>query len=258
MKVRRWKLAALAALTASMIGVAELRPSFAQSSPSRGITLFEDVRTGALYRKPGRGRVPVTLGLEEPAAAPAVEQQIQKEVKKSNDELRSELIFNQQTLIKENVALKERVSKIEPAWKDYLDNFRNKFKVGALVYADYSMYPHTGWGPQNLENVNPPGPGDNLYNSFDITRAYLNFYFNPTPDWQLRITPDVYKTFGAATPTGTSRTSAVSSNLAGDLGYRLKYTYLEYNKILDWAGDSTKGSTIQFGAVPNPFIPWEE
>lgn len=256
MKVRRWKLAALAALMASMVGTADLRPTFAQSTP-HGITLYEDTKTGALYRKPGKGRVPVTLGFEEPAPA-AVEQQVQKEVKKSNDELRAEFMANQQTLIKENVALKERVNKIEPAWKDYLDNFRNKFRVGALVYADYSMYTHTGFGPQYLENVNPPGPGNNLYNSFDITRAYLNFYFNPTPDWQLRITPDIYKTFGSATPTSTSRTSAVSSNLAGDLNYRLKYTYAEYNRILDWVGPETKGSTIQLGQLPNPFIPWEE
>src|SRR5271166_5751942 len=190
-----WKRAALAAMAVAMLATSHSTLALAQSPSPRGITLYEDVKTGALYRKPGRGRVPVTLGFEEPAPAPAaVEQQVQKEVKKNNDELRAEFMANQQTLIKENVQLKQRVSAIEPAWKDYLDNFRNKFRVGALVYADYSLYTHTGWGPQYLENVNPPGPGNNLYNSFDITRAYLNFYFNPTPDWQLRITPDVYKT----------------------------------------------------------------
>jgi hypothetical protein len=258
MKVGRWKLAALAALTISMIGVADLRPSFAQTSP-RGITLYEDLKTGALYRKPGRGRVAVTLGFDEaPPPAAAVQEQVQREVKKSNDELRAEFIANQQTLIKENNDLKQRVSAIEPAWKEYLGNFRDRFHVGALVYGDYQMYTHTGWGPQYLENVNPPGPGNNLYNSFDITRAYLNFYFNPTSDWQLRITPDVYRTQGTATPTSTSRTTQVSSNLTGDLSYRLKYAYVEYNKILDWAGSATKGTTIQFGALPNVFIPWEE
>src|ERR1700694_2268789 len=143
MKVRRWKLAALAALTASMIGVAELRPSFAQSSPSRGITLYEDVRTGALYRKPGRGRVPVTLGFEDTPPPAAVERQVQQEVKKSSEELRAEFLANQQTLIKENADLKQRVAKIEPAWTDYLNNFRDRFGVGALVYSSYKMYTHT-------------------------------------------------------------------------------------------------------------------
>jgi hypothetical protein len=88
MKVGRWRVAALAALTISMLGVADLRPSFAQTSP-RGITLYEDVKTGALYSKPGRGRVAVTLGFEEAPAPAAVEEQVQKEVKKSNDELRA-------------------------------------------------------------------------------------------------------------------------------------------------------------------------
>ncbi len=173
MKVRRWKLAALAALTISMLGVTGLRPASAQSSP-RGITLYEDVKTGALYRKPGRGRVPVTLGFEEPAPAPAaVEKQVQAEVKKSNEELRAEFMANQQTLIKENVDLKQRVSAIEPTWKDYLDNFRNRFHVGAVVYGDYSMYTHTGWGPQYLENVNPPGQPATTSTTLSISLARI-------------------------------------------------------------------------------------
>ncbi len=34
-------------------------------------------------------------------------------------------------------------------------------------------------GPQQYDNNQWPGPGNNLYNTFDIDRAYLNFYFNP-------------------------------------------------------------------------------
>ncbi len=258
MKLWRWNIAALlAALTISMLG-GGLRPAFAQSAP-RGITLYEDVKTGALYRKPGKGRVAVTLGFDEPAAAPAaVQQQVQREVKKSTDELRAEFMANQQTLTKENSDLKTRVSRIEPAWSDYLTNFRDRFRVGALVYASYKMYPHTGFGPAQFDSNNPPGPGNNLYNTFDIDRAYLNFYFNPTPDWTLRVTPDIYKTYGTATPTANSHVSSVSSNLTGDLSYRIKYAYLEYNKILDWAGDATKGAALQFGSIPNAFLPWEE
>jgi hypothetical protein len=50
----------------------------------------------------------------------------------------------------------------------------------------------------------------------------------------------------------------VTSNLAGDLGYRLKFASVGYDKILDWVGEPTKGTTLQFGLLPNPFVPWEE
>jgi hypothetical protein len=255
----RWKRAAIAAMAAAMLATSHLTLAHAQAPSPRGITLYEDVKTGALYRRPGRGRVPITLGFDEPGPpAAAVERQVQQEVKKNNEELRAEFLANQQTLIKENGDLKTRVAKIEPAWNDYLANFRDRFRVGALVYSSYKMYTHTGFGSAQYDSNTWPGPGNNIYNTFDIDRAYLNFYFNPTPDWTLRVTPDIYKTFGTATPTANSHNSSVSSNLTGDLSYRLKYAYLEYNKILDWAGEATKGSTIQFGSIPNPFLPWEE
>jgi hypothetical protein len=254
----KWRGTVVTVVATAMLAASLTTPVLAQSPAPRGITLYEDVKTGALYRKPGRGRVAVTLGFEEPAApSPAVQQQVQQ-LKQSNEELRAEFNANQQSLVAENAALKQRVDKIEPAWTDYLDNFRNRFRVGALVYTSYKMYTHTGFGPQQYDNNSWPGPGNNLYNTFDVDRAYLNFYFNPTPDFLLRVTPDIYKTFGTATPTSNSHNSSVSSNLTGDDSYRLKYAYIEYNKLLDWAGDATKGTVIQFGSIPNAFIPWEE
>jgi len=253
----RWRRVAVAAMAAAMLAASHHAPAFAQAPSPRGITLYEDVKTGALYRKPGRGRVPVTLGFDEPPPPAAVERQVQ-EVKKSNDELRTEFLANQQMLVKENTDLKERVAKIEPAWADYLNSFRNRYRVGALVYTSYKMYTHTGFGPAQFDNNQWPGPGNNLYNTFDIDRAYLNFYFYPSPDWTMRITPDVYKTYGTATPTANSHISSVSSNLTGDLSYRLKYASLQYNRLLDWAGDASKGASIEAGAISNPFIAWEE
>lgn len=253
----RWKRAAVAAMAAAILAASHHTLAFAQAPSPRGITLYEDVKTGALYRKPGRGRVAITLGFDEPPPPAAVERQVQ-EVKKSNEELRAEFLANQQTLIKENTDLKQRMANIEPAWNDYLANFRDRFRIGTLVYGGYKMYTHTGFGPQQYDNNQWPGPGNNLYNTFDIDRAYLNFYFSPAPDWTLRLTPDVYKTYGTATPTANSHSSSVSSNLAGDLGYRIKFASIQYNKILDWAGDATSGNVIQIGAIPNPLIPWEE
>ncbi len=37
-----------------------------------------------------------------------------------------------------------------------------------------------------------PGPGNNSFNLFDITRAYLDFKFTPVDDVSLRVTPNMY------------------------------------------------------------------
>jgi hypothetical protein len=254
----KWRRTVVTVVAIVMLAASLTTPVLAQSPSPRGITLYEDIKTGALYRKPGKGRVPVTLGLDEPAPPPPAVQKQVEELKQSNDELRAEFNANQQQLISQNAALQTRLDKIEPAWSDYLANFRNRFRVGTLVYTGYKMYTHTGFGPQQYDNNQWPGPGNNLYNSFDVDRAYLNFYFYPTPDWTLRLTPDVYKTYGTATPTSNSHNSSVSSNLTGDLGYRLKFASIQYNKALDWLSDATQGNVIQIGAIPNPMIPWEE
>ena len=93
----------------------------------------------------------------------------------------------------------KQVDQIKPAWTSYMTNFQNKFRIGALAYMDYSFYTHTGFGPQFLENMNPPGPYNNSYNSFDINRVYLNTYFTPTEDLTFRFTPEIYRANGTAT-----------------------------------------------------------
>ena len=97
---------------------------------------------------------------------------------------------------------------MKPAWTSYLNNFQDKFRIGALAYLDYSAYTHTGFGPQTLENINPPGPGNNGYNSFDITRVYTNIYFTPTDNLLFRFTPEIYRSNGTATASTVSSTSA--------------------------------------------------
>lgn len=252
------KSRARTSLTAAVVGAAILFSAavprgYAQSSSS-GITLYEDVKTGALYRKPGRGRVPVTLG-----APPAedVHKQVEQEVKQHDDQLRAEFMQNQQELLKENADLKKDVAEIKPAWQDYINSFRSKFHVGTLVYADWRMYTHTSFGPQELTQINSPGPGNNLYNSFDISRAYINFLFNPTDDWTIRVTPNIYRMNGTATADSFGHSSSIGSNLSGNLGYRLKYAYLQYSKAFDRI-EPLKGDTISIGQIANPIVAWEE
>src|SRR5208283_4634672 len=97
MKRSRLKQVVMALLVTALLTHSD-RAAFAQASSPHSITLYEDTKTGALYRKPGRGRVAVTLGFDEPSPPPAAVQPQVEEVKKSNEELRAEFLANQQTL----------------------------------------------------------------------------------------------------------------------------------------------------------------
>ncbi len=264
MKVPRWKLTAVAAMTAAMLGVAAARPSkpMAQTTP-KGIMMYEDVKTGAFYSKPGKGRVAVgwlTLGAGEPAAAPPTQAQVQQEVKQSNDELRAEFMHNQQVMLQKNAELTAQVSDMKPAWTDYMDNFKNKFRLGTLVYADWRFYSHTSYGPQELTQINEPGYGNNSYNTFDVTRTYLNFFFFPTDDWTVRVTPNLYRQIGAPAADTIGKGNTTYPSISdGNLTFRLKYAYLQYSKAFDRLGiEPMKGDTISIGQTPNPLVDWEE
>jgi hypothetical protein len=144
-----------------------------------------------------------------------------------------------------------------PAWTSYITNFQNKFRIGTLAYLDYGLYTHTGFGPQFNENLNPPGPYNDNFNSFDISRVYLNTYFMPTDNWTFRFTPELYRANGTATADQTGANARIGSNLSGDLNVRMKYAYIQYKGLLDdvpWI----KGGNTTFGAQGNPLIPWEE
>jgi hypothetical protein len=266
MRVTTGSIAMMVALAcAPMIAAGTPARALAADSPAtsshRGILLYEDQDTGALYRKPGKGRLPVRLSADDEGNTQEIEQQVQKktelELKQHDDALRTEFMQKQDQLIKENAELTQKVRNIEPAWRTYVQDFQRKYRVGALLYGDWGLYTHSGFGPQFQDNLNQLGPGNNAYNSFDITRAYLQFFYFPTDDLLVRITPDIYKTFGSGSPTTFGKNSAVASNLTGDLNYRLKYGYVQYSSAFNW-NRYLKGDTISFGLIQQPFLPWEE
>lgn len=256
MKSQRWRALAVTAVGAVLLFGAPMRSACAQST-SRGITLYEDARTGALYRKPGRGRVPVTLGLEP---TEDVKQQVQQQIKKNDEDLRAEFMQNQQELLKQNADLKKEVADMKPAVDDFGKHWFKKISIGTLVYADYRFMPHTGFGSQFLTQTVWPGPGNDAYNAFDITRGYLDFKFTPTQDFMMRVTPNVYTTIGTAAADTIGRSTAWGSSLDGNLGYRLKYAYLDYTtfftKILPI--EAMKDDKFTFGQQQNPLVDWEE
>jgi hypothetical protein len=266
--IRLWTIVSIFALALLLAGPAPLLR--AQDSNSYGPTLrlYVDPKTHIVYTEPGRGRV---LLAEIPASAldaTHLEQRQQKteeQLEQTQREL-SNLQSKNQTLEISNRDLNQQMAEIRPAWRNYIDNFQDKFRVGALFFGDYRFYSLTGFQPQELTQLTNPGPGNNNYNSFDITRTYLNFYFFPTKDWTLRLTPNMYKTIGcntSATPctdnlgNTTTGSNSFSSNLDGDFGVRMKYAYIQYSNL--WKNvPLLKGGTITLGEIPNPLVAWEE
>ncbi len=131
-----------------------------------------------------------------------------------------------------------------------------KIRIGAVAYADWAIYHQTGFGPAFLDTPNIyPGPGNDGYNSFDVTRTYVNFLFSPT-DWvTFRITPDIYRNIGSPAAQKLGNTSGVSSTPNGSLDLRLKYGYAEFTKIFSGA---FKDDNFRAGQQTNPLVDWEE
>ena len=133
-----------------------------------------------------------------------------------------------------------------------LPEWLQHFKLGTLIYGDWAYYPKTGWGPQFLTQLNPPGPGNDQFNSFDLTRTYLNLWWTPSERYTIRVTPNIFREVGTASAFKNSARSSVGSNLNGNLTFRLKYGWLQVNDVL------YQGQHIRIGQIENPLVSWEE
>src|SRR5579875_309576 len=220
------------------------------------VTFYIDKTTGQVFMRPGPNRTPFRIIGE--VDTEAIGRQVEKRVEQTTDEKVRAAVAQSQMQQRANYqVLNQKVSAMEPAWHGYINNFQHEFRLGALAYLDYAYYPHTGYGPYFLENLNIPGVGNNGYNSFDVNRVYLNAYFTPTDDIIFRLTPELYRAVGTAGPDKLGTKTAAASNFDGQLNVRVKYAFLQ------WAGrfaDSPqlKGGALTFGAQPNPFVTWEE
>jgi hypothetical protein len=246
----KWKLAAVISCCALLSIVPRLRAQDT-STVAGATTLWVDQRTGQVFVRPGHGRVPMTIG--SPADASKIEKQVEQ-----NTDARVQAVVSQarEQQHLEDEELAKKVDAMEPAWKNYMANWQDKFRVGALFFGDYRFYSHTGFQPQELTQITNPGVGNNSYNSFDITRTYINLYFFPTKDWTLRLTPNIYKTIGSSNIT-VGQSTGFGSNLDGNLGVRMKYAYVQYSDL--WKNvPALKGGTVSLGEIPNPLIAWEE
>ena len=114
-----------------------------------------------------------------------------------------------------------------------------KIKLGVTVYGDFVHYTDTNYGPQFLTQMNQEGPGNAGFNSFDITRTYLNFLYTPTSGVTLRVTPNINK------------------NSDGSRYYRMKYAYVQFNHPFKRSKAFGK-DVIRIGSTMEPLVDWEE
>jgi hypothetical protein len=133
-----------------------------------------------------------------------------------------------------------------------------RIQLGFTVFGDWGMYFNSGFGPQFNTQINQPGPGNDSFNSFDISRTYINFRYTPTSGaYTLRLTPNIYRQLASETAVKFGAASAVGASGNGNLTLRMKYAYLDFNK--PFAGSPAFGKgVITIGQQTNPLIDWEE
>lgn len=153
--------------------------------------------------------------------------------------------------------LDKRVDTLESKFGKLSDLANGKIKIGATFYGDWAYYTDTGFGPQFLTQTNQDGPGNSGFNSFDITRAYINFLYTPSDAVTLRLTPNVYRQVDISNAVGNGKNSGIASSSNGNLGFRLKYAYVQFNTLFK-GSDTLKKGNLRVGQQMNPLVDWEE
>ncbi len=143
-----------------------------------------------------------------------------------------------------------------------LVELQSKVKITTQFFGDFGFYTHTGFGPQFIAQMNQTGPFNAGFNTFDITRAYINVFFTPSEAITLRITPNVYRQIDGAGPdiSGNSANNgsfAYASSADGNLAYRLKYGYIDFNTLFSKSKHFNKDK-LTIGQTMQPFTDWEE
>ncbi len=261
---RRTGMIALSVLgTILMLSSIAITPINANAAEVRSVTLYADQSTGQVFYKPCKRCI--KLGEYVPAGSTEeierkVEIRTQQQLDADRAAMQADFASRAAQQQQWNAEMAKQVSQMQPFVQEFGDRWFKKISIGALVYADYGYFSHTGFGPQFLTQQNWPGPGNNSFNAFNITRTYLDFKFTPVDDVSMRVTPNIYAQVGTASPDAVGKTSGFASSLDGDLGFRLKYAYLDYNtffkKVLKIPALSDDKFT--FGQQQNPLVDWEE
>src|SRR5215469_1564952 len=161
---------------------------------SGAVQLWVDTRTHQVFTESGPHRV--RLNLPGTLTEDQLNRELEAKVQEKTEAIESQLSKQQAvsaSLAGQNSALTQQVTAMKPDWKSYAQGFAKNIYIGTVTYADYGFYSRTAFGPAWEDNLNQPGQGNNNFNTFDLTRAYINFMFTPTKDLLLRFTPDIYR-----------------------------------------------------------------
>lgn len=230
------------------------------TSATPTIQLYEDPVTGQLFTRPGAGRRALAVPASVLGAAAASTAEIDSRInQKAQAAAQAEVAKFAEEQGVTNAAMSSQIQEMQPAWREFGDRWFKKIRIGTLIYGDYQYFTHTSYGPQFLTQENYPGPGNNQYNSFDITRTYINFFFSPTEDFTARITPNIYRNLTGNSNFAFSKTSAIPSNIQQQPLVRIKYAYLDWNTPFKKLGIKPMAEDkITFGQQQNPLVDWEE
>ncbi|MFZ0887499.1 MAG: hypothetical protein WA005_03535 [Candidatus Binataceae bacterium] len=255
-------LIASAGLTVSTAGWLHAEgPAASTGDPRPMIQLWEDTATHQVFTVRCKRCRLITSAELAPALEPAVEPTVEKKAaqieQQVEEKTQADIAAQMTKLQTANAAMASQIQEMQPAWREFGERWFKKISIGTLAYADYGLYTHSTFGPQFMTQINQPGPNNSIYNSFDVTRSYINFLFTPTQDFTMRFTPNLYRAFGATTNTAVGKNSAVGSNLSQEMGIRVKYLYLDWNTPFKWS-DPLKEDKLTFGQQPNPLVDWEE
>lgn len=154
-------------------------------------------------------------------------------------------------------AVTEAPAAEKPKSKFLLDFDNGKIKMGTTFFGLYRYYTDTGFGPQTLSQINRPGPGNGGFNSFDVNRTYLNFFYSPNDALTFRVTPNLYRQYGGATAENLGNTAATGATVNGNLVLRVKYAYVDFNNLFKHSKAFGKDK-LTFGQQQQPLTDWEE
>ncbi len=106
-----------------------------------------------------------------------------------------------------------------------------KLKLSGVLFASWGI---------DLAGANPEADGEVAGNNrFDVTRAYVNVEPQLTEHISLRITPDI------------TRVSGTGGNVDGNLAFRLKYAYAQFDEIVP-------GLAVKAGLQQTAYLDFED
>src|ERR1700685_3988194 len=114
MKGNRLLMLALGIVIVAGLATVLTQRAAAQDSGIGAVKLWVDQRTGQVFVRPGKGRVPLSLGTADSAA---IEQRVEQKVQaKTDEQIRAQVQHSAAQLQEQNQALAQQVTEMQPAW----------------------------------------------------------------------------------------------------------------------------------------------